>query len=73
MGFWSSFERVGDVLTMHLGPHDVLVNLSVYFKNDVTAGQIEEIIAEIDANLRKAHPEVTRVFIEAENLKRPQP
>jgi divalent metal cation (Fe/Co/Zn/Cd) transporter len=57
---------------MHLGPHDVLVNLSVYFKNDVTAGQIEEIIAEIDTNLRKAHPEVTRVFIEAKNLKRPQ-
>jgi divalent metal cation (Fe/Co/Zn/Cd) transporter len=68
-----AIERVGDVLTMHLGPHDVLVNLSVYFKNDVTAGQIKEIIAEIDTNLRKAHPEVTRVFIEAENLKRPQP
>jgi divalent metal cation (Fe/Co/Zn/Cd) transporter len=68
-----AIERVCDVLTMHLGPHDVLVNLSVYFKNDVTAGQIKEIIAEIDTNLRKAHPEVTRVFIEAENLKRPQP
>ena len=68
-----AIERVGDVLTMHWGPHDVLANLSVNFKNNLIAGRIKEIIAEIDTNLRKAHPEVTRVFIEAENLKRPQP
>ena len=71
-GLEPTIERVGDVLTMHLGPQDILVNLSVDFKNDVTAGQIEEIIAQIDGRLKKAHPEVTRVYIEAENLSRPQ-
>jgi divalent metal cation (Fe/Co/Zn/Cd) transporter len=69
-GLEAAIEKVGDVLTRHLGPQDVLVNLSVDFRNDVPAGKIEEIIAQIDARLKKAHPEVTRVFIEAENLSR---
>jgi len=69
-GLEPSIEKVGDVLTMHMGPHDVLVNLSVDFKDDVTAGKFEDIIAQIDARLRKSHPKVTRVFIEAENLSR---
>ena len=60
------------MLTMHMGPHDVLVNLSVDFKDDVAAEKIEDIIAQIDARLRKSHPKVARVFIEAENLSRRQ-
>ena len=71
-GLEPTIEKVGDVLTMHLGPQDILVNLSVDFKNDVTAGKIETVIAQIDSRLRKTHPEVTRVFIEAENLSRPR-
>lgn len=58
-------DRVNDVLTMHMGPQDVLLNLSLDFRDDLTAGQVETAIDELDRRLKAAHPEIRRVFIEA--------
>lgn len=59
-------EHVNEVLTMHLGPEDILVNLSLDFRDDVPAGRLETVIAAIDREIREAWPEVRRVFVEAE-------
>lgn len=59
-------EAVNEVLTMHLGPEDILVNLSVDFVNDVMADKVEEVVAEITREFREQFPAVKRVFIEAE-------
>jgi cation diffusion facilitator family transporter len=58
--------RVNEVLTLHMGPEYVLVNLSVDFKNEMSAGRLEEVIALLDAEIREAYPHVKRIFIEAE-------
>ncbi len=60
-------ERVNEVLTMHLGPNDILVNLSVDFDAGLDAGEIEDVIGEIERDLRKRHPEVRRIFVEAQD------
>jgi cation diffusion facilitator family transporter len=60
-------EHVNEVLTMHMGPEYILVNLSVDFVDTAKADQIEDIIAAMDRELKKKIPEVKRVFVEAES------
>jgi divalent metal cation (Fe/Co/Zn/Cd) transporter len=61
-------ERAGDILTMYMGPHDLLVNMGVCFTPGTTAEQMHEAIHRIEADLRSAYPETNRVYIEAESL-----
>lgn len=60
-------ERVNELLTMHLGPRDVLLNISLDFDDRLTAGRVEAVISELERSIKSAFPEVTRVFIEAQN------
>lgn len=62
-------ERVNEVLTMHMGPEFILVNLSVEFNDAATTEKLETRIAHIDRLIKQAYPEVKRIFIEAETLK----
>lgn len=59
-------ECVNEVLTMHMGPDFILANISVDFRDSSTAGELENAIAEIDQLIKAAHPQIKRVFIEAE-------
>ena len=61
-------ERAGDILTMYMGPHDLLVNMGVCFVAGTTAEQMHEAIRRIEADLLSAYPETNRVYIEAESL-----
>ena len=61
-------DRAGDILTMYMGPHDLLVNMGVSFAAGTTAEQMHEAIRRIEADLRSAYPETNRVYIEAESL-----
>ncbi|MDO8881096.1 MAG: cation diffusion facilitator family transporter [Coriobacteriia bacterium] len=60
--------RAGDILTMYMGPHDLLVNLGVTFKPGLRAEAMHESIRRIETAIRTRHPECTRVYIEAESL-----
>ena len=61
-----SIEQVNEVLTMHMGPDFILVNLSVNFRDSITAGDLEREIADLDRAIKNADPRVKRVFVEAE-------
>jgi len=61
-------DRAGDILTMYMGPYELLVNLGVGFKQGTTAEEMHESIARIEADLQGAYPECTRVYVEAESL-----
>ena len=52
---------------MHFGPNDVLLNLSLDFKNDIPAGQVENIISMFEQKIKKKHPDIKRVFIEIQS------
>lgn len=54
------------VLTMHFGPNEILLNLEVQFKGDLPVGEIASIIDRLERTIREHHPEVRRIFIEAE-------
>ncbi|WP_232825185.1 cation diffusion facilitator family transporter [Salinicola sp. RZ23] len=59
-------EQVNEVLTMHMGPDFVLVNLSVRFARNARAEQIERTIVELDRKIKQRHDAVKRIFVEAE-------
>jgi divalent metal cation (Fe/Co/Zn/Cd) transporter len=61
-------ERAGLILTMYMGPHDLLVNMGVCFVAGTTAGEMHEAIRRIEADLKGAYPQTSRVYIEAESL-----
>lgn len=64
-------ERAGDILTMYMGPHDLLVNMGVCFVVGTTAEQMHVAIRRIEADLRQAFPETNRIYIESESLPAP--
>jgi cation diffusion facilitator family transporter len=66
-------ERVHEVLTMHMGPDFVLVNISVKFTPDAAAEDIEASIDRMDAEIKQRFPTVKRVFVEAETRRKPPP
>ncbi len=59
---------LGVVLTMHLGPDDVLLNLEVGFAPDLPAEEIYAAVHRIEGRIAARYPQVTRVFIEVETL-----
>ncbi len=59
--------HVNEVLTMHMGPEYILVNLSVEFADATTAHDMEITIAAMDREIKRLHPDVKRVYIEAES------
>lgn len=63
-------ERVNEILTMHMGPDFILLNISVEFRDEETAPDLEQVIARMDREIKSAFPEVKRVFIEAESSER---
>ena len=56
--------HLNEVLTQHLGPDDVLVNLSLDMADDLSAGEVEALVTRLDRALKARSPEIRRVFIE---------
>jgi len=61
-------ERVNEVLTVHMGPEYVLATLSLEFADALTITELEQTIEDLNQRIRAAHPDVKKVFIEAESV-----
>jgi cation diffusion facilitator family transporter len=59
---------LGAVLTMHLGPEDVLLNIEVQFTPGLRAEDMHVAVHRIEAAIAAPHPEVSKIFIEVEAL-----
>lgn len=59
--------QINEVLTMHIGPNYILVNLSVEFSDETTAVEIEKVVAGLDYAIKAECPNVKRLFVEAES------
>lgn len=57
---------VNEILTMHMGPDYILVNVSVDFSNKLSADLLEQSIDRLTGEIKRTFPRVKRIFIEAE-------
>lgn len=58
---------INEILTMHLGPQDILLNSSLDFKDAMSSGNVETTISELETSIKSKFPEIKRVFIEAQS------
>ena len=69
IGKIASVKRCGRLLTMHMGPHDILVNMDVEFADGLSTDEVEDAIDLIETQIKAAVPEVKRIYIEAEAIR----
>ncbi len=60
---------VGVVLTMHLGPNEILATISADFDNTLSAEDVEAATARLRRHVEDTFPDVSQLFIEARALK----
>ena len=56
-------QRANGVLTVHMGPQEIVAGLSIEFEDHLTAPEIEACVERIEARLKKEMPEITRLFV----------
>ena len=64
---FSKIDHLNEVLTMHMGPDFILVNISVDFVDPITGEEIEATVAKLDKAIKNRFSNVKRIFIEAES------
>lgn len=59
---------LNELLTMHLGPNDILVNVSLDFAEGLSSSDVENAISDFEVEIKKRYTDVTRIFIEAQSF-----
>jgi cation diffusion facilitator family transporter len=60
-------ERVTQLLTMHLGPDDVVLAMKLAFRPGMTVEEVEELTNEIERRIRAKLPQMRKIFIEVDS------
>lgn len=60
-----SIVAVQRLMTLHMGPGRILVNLSVDFDDARSAGELEAAVSRLERDVKHAYPNVRWVFVEA--------
>jgi cation diffusion facilitator family transporter len=61
----SRISAVENILTMHMGPEEVLVNLNVDFIDQLSSSEVELAISDIEDRIKKVVPQAKWIFIAA--------
>lgn len=59
-------EKVNEVLTLHMGPQDILVTVSADMRDSMSAGDMERLVADLEREVKARWPRVKRLYVEAE-------
>lgn len=61
--------EVTQMLSMHLGPHDVLLTLGARFEPGLDSTGVVDAVERIESRIKDRYPGIRRIYIEAESLK----
>ena len=59
---------LNDARTMHFGPNEILVCLSLDFRDGLTAAEVEDTVAWLEHHIRAVYPQAGRIYVEAQSL-----
>ncbi|MEL6947461.1 MAG: cation diffusion facilitator family transporter [Pseudomonadota bacterium] len=62
-----SISALNEIRTLHRGPNDVLLALSVDYVDDIPAGLVERANTDLELAIKARHPVVKRLFIEVQS------
>ncbi len=66
-------ERVGELLTMQVGPHRALLTVEIRFRRTLDIQQVESAISRIKSRIMEQEPTMERIFIDADPFPEPIP
>jgi cation diffusion facilitator family transporter len=61
-------QHLGSILTMHFGPHEVLLTIELKFRDDLAAVGVRTAVSRLQKQIRHEHPDITRIFFASEAL-----
>ncbi|MER9329743.1 cation diffusion facilitator family transporter [Mesorhizobium sp. M0488] len=56
-------QQANGVLTVHMGPEEIVAALSIEFEDHLTAPEIEACVERLEARLKNEMPEIARLFV----------
>ncbi len=54
---------VGEIMTIHNAPHQIVAAINVDFDNRLSAKEVERMVCEIERVLQSEFPEIYRVYV----------
>ena len=60
-------DHLNEIRSLHLGPHQVLLTLSIDFVDDVPSQRIEAIVTRLDRRIRDRFEIVNSIFLEVQS------
>lgn len=61
-------DAVGRILTLHMGPQTIVLNMDMQFRDALSANEVEAAIDRVETKIKADHDVVKYIFIEAESL-----
>jgi len=61
---------VNELVALHMGPEHIIVTVSLDFRDELSAAQVEDTVSRLTQAIKTDTPAVKRVFIEAESQER---
>ena len=60
--------HVSRLLTLHFGPHEVLLTLDLRFRDELSAVGVRAAVNRLRQEVKKEHPDITRIFFASESV-----
>ena len=64
----ADIAAVQRLLTMHMGPYSLLLNMDLRFRESLDAAAVERAVHRLETRIREEHPAVQYIFVEADTL-----
>lgn len=58
-------KKVINPLTMHFGPHTILLTVDIEFDKHLSAVEVENTVDRLEKNIRRQYPDIKHIYIEA--------
>ena len=62
-----AITSINEIRTLHRGPEDVLLAISLDFEDNLPAGKVEDVIFNLEVAIKNEFPVVRRLFIEVQS------
>jgi divalent metal cation (Fe/Co/Zn/Cd) transporter len=59
-------EAINELRTVHFGPNQILVNISLDFHDSSGLTEVEQTVARLERAIKESFPDIAHVFVEAQ-------
>lgn len=61
-------RHINEMRTLHMAPNDILLALSLDFRDDLSVGRVERTIFRLEKDIKARFPDIRRLFIEVQSM-----